>query len=74
MAELTEIEPIFEPQEEGGYSVYAPDLPGLHTQGDDMDEAMANANEAVGLYVDGLHEDGETLDMGIVRRRIKLPR
>jgi HicB_like antitoxin of bacterial toxin-antitoxin system len=33
--------------------VYAPDLPGLHTQGDDMDDAMANASEAVALYVEG---------------------
>jgi hypothetical protein len=38
---------VFEPQEEGGYHVYAPDLPGLHAQGDDPDGAMANAGEAV---------------------------
>ena len=31
MAEPTEIELVFEPEEEGGYHVYAPDLPGLHT-------------------------------------------
>jgi predicted RNase H-like HicB family nuclease len=48
-----EIELVFEPQDEGGYHVYAPDFPGLHTQGDDMDDAMANANEAVALYVEG---------------------
>jgi predicted RNase H-like HicB family nuclease len=68
-----EIELIFEPQEDGGYHVYAPELPGLHTQGEDMDDALANANEAVALYVEGLREDGESLDMGIVRRRITLP-
>ncbi|HEX4732620.1 MAG TPA: type II toxin-antitoxin system HicB family antitoxin [Solirubrobacterales bacterium] len=73
MSELREIELIFEPQEEGGYHVYAPDLPGLHTQGEDMDDALANANEAVALYVEGLREDGESLDQGIVRRRTKLP-
>jgi predicted RNase H-like HicB family nuclease len=73
MSEELEIELIFEPQEEGGYSVYAPELPGLHTQGEDMDDALANAQEAVALYVDGLREDGEPLDRGIVRRRIKLP-
>jgi len=49
-----EIELIFEPQEEGGYHVYAPELPGLHSQGEDMDDALANANEAVALYVEGL--------------------
>jgi predicted RNase H-like HicB family nuclease len=73
MADAREIELVFEPQEEGGFHVYAPDLPGLHTQGDDMDDAMANANEAVALYVEGLREDGEPLDMGVVRRKISLP-
>lgn len=64
-----EIELIFEPQAEGGYSVYAPDLPGLHTQGEDMDDALANAEEAVALYVEGLREDGETLDLSVIVRR-----
>ena len=53
-----ETELVFELQDEGGYHVYAPDLPGLHTQGDDLDGAMANAGEAVALYVEGLREDG----------------
>jgi predicted RNase H-like HicB family nuclease len=73
MSELTEIELTFEPQKEGGYHVYAPEFPGLHTQGEEMDDALANASEAVALYVEGLREDGESLDQGIVRRRIKLP-
>jgi predicted RNase H-like HicB family nuclease len=74
MADIAkEIELIFEPQEEGGYHVYAPDLPGLHTQGEDLNDAMANASEAVTLYVEGLREDGESLDMGVIRRRIPLP-
>jgi predicted RNase H-like HicB family nuclease len=68
-----EIELVFEPQDKGGYHVYAPELPGLHTQGRDLDDAMANANEAVALYVEGLREDGESLDMGIIRRKIPLP-
>ena len=68
-----EVELIFEPQEVGGYHVYAPDLPGLHTQGDDLEDAMANANEAVAIYVEGLREDGESLDTGVIRRKISLP-
>ena len=31
-----EVEFVFEPQDEGGYHVYAPELPGLHTQGDSL--------------------------------------
>ena len=68
MADAQEIELVFEPQDEGGYHVYAPDLPGLHTQGDDIDDAMTNASEAVALDVEGLREDGEPLDSGVIRR------
>lgn len=73
MADAKEIELVFEPQDEGGFHVYAPDLPGLRTQGDSFDEAMANANEAVALYVEGLREDGEPLDSGVIRRTIPVP-
>ena len=73
MAAEKEIELVFEPQDEGGFHAYAPDLPGLHTQGDSFEEAMENANEAVALYVEGLREDGESLDSGVIRRTIPLP-
>lgn len=68
-----EVEFVFEPQEEGGYHVYAPEMPGLHTEGDDLEEATENAREALALYVEGLREDGRFLDAGIVRRRLPLP-
>jgi predicted RNase H-like HicB family nuclease len=67
-----EVELVFEPQAEGGYHVYVPDLPGLHTQGDDLDDAMENAREAVALCVEGLREDGEPLDSGVIRWTISL--
>lgn len=73
MADATEIEFVFEPQDEGGYHVYAPDLPGLHTQGDTLDGATENAREALSLYVEGLRDEGRTLDTGIVRRKLPLP-
>jgi predicted RNase H-like HicB family nuclease len=47
-----EVEFVFEPEAEGGYRVYAPELPGLHTQGEDLEEATENAREALALYVD----------------------
>jgi predicted RNase H-like HicB family nuclease len=68
-----EVEFVFEPQQEGGYHVYAPELPGLHTQGDSLDEATDNARQALALYVDGLREDGRSLESGIVRHRLPLP-
>jgi predicted RNase H-like HicB family nuclease len=73
MSEVKEIELVFEPLEEGGFHVYAPDLPGLHTQGDDIDEATKNAEEALALYVEGLREDGGSLDTGVIRRKFPLP-
>ena len=67
MVEPREVELVFEPQEEGGYHVYAPDLPGLHTQGDTLAEAEENAREALALYVEGLREEGRSLDTGVLR-------
>jgi predicted RNase H-like HicB family nuclease len=73
MTETREIELVFEPLEEGGYHVYAPDLPGLHTQGDDLDDASRNAEEALALYVEGPREDGGSLETGVIRRKFPLP-
>jgi predicted RNase H-like HicB family nuclease len=73
MSDSREIELVFEPQEEGGFHVYAPDLPGLHTQGDDIDEATKNAEEALALYVEGVREEGGSLDTGVIRRKFPLP-
>lgn len=73
MEPARDVEFVFEPQVEGGYHAYAPELPGLHTQGDSLEDAAANAEEALALYVEGLREDGRSLQMGIVRRRLSLP-
>jgi predicted RNase H-like HicB family nuclease len=73
MGQPAEIEFVFEPQEEGGYYVYAPDLPGLHTQGDSLEEATANAEEALALYVEGARQSGRPIGVGVVRRRLPLP-
>lgn len=68
-----EVEFIFEPQAEGGYHVYAPALPGLHTQGENLEDATESAREALQLYVEGMREDGRSLEMGVVRRSLPLP-
>jgi predicted RNase H-like HicB family nuclease len=73
MEPARDVEFVFEPQVEGGYHAYAPELPGLHTQGDSIEDATANAEEALALYVEGLREEGRSLQMGIVRRRLPLP-
>ncbi len=73
MEHPTEVEFVFAPQEEGGYHVYAPDLPGLHTQGDTIEEATVNAKEALDLYVEGIREAGSSFDAGVIRRRLPMP-
>ena len=44
--------------EEGGYSVLVPLLPGCATQGDTVEEALANAREAIEGHVASLLELG----------------
>lgn len=49
---------IFEPQEEGGYTVTVPSLPGCISEGDTYDEALSNIKEAIALYIESLQADG----------------
>ena len=42
---------ILVPEEEGGYSVKIPALPGCCTQGETREEAIAMAKEAIELYL-----------------------
>jgi predicted RNase H-like HicB family nuclease len=46
------IQVVLEPSEEGGYTVYVPSLPGCISEGDTIDEAMANIKEAIELYLE----------------------
>jgi predicted RNase H-like HicB family nuclease len=49
---------LFEPAEEGGYTVTCPALPGLVTEGDTLEEARAMAAEAIQGYLESLAKDG----------------
>ncbi|WP_202909818.1 type II toxin-antitoxin system HicB family antitoxin [Mucilaginibacter pedocola] len=44
------------PEDEGGYSVSVPGLPGCFTQGETIEEATLMANEAIELYLQSLQE------------------
>jgi len=62
---------IIEHDETGGYVVSCPSLPGCHSQGETIDEALANIREAIELYIEVLEEDGlpipeDTLDRLVV--------
>ena len=47
---------IFEKEPEGGYSVYFPDIGGCYTQGEDLAEAVENAEDALCLALYDLEE------------------
>ena len=62
---------IIEPDETGGYVVSCPSLPGCHSQGESIDEALTNIREAIELYIEVLIEDNrpipnDTLDRLVV--------
>ncbi len=43
------------------YGAHVPDLPGCFSAGDTMDEAIANAKEAVAFHIEGLLDAGEKI-------------
>ena len=45
---------VLEAQDQGGYTVYVPALPGCVSQGDTADEAMTNIKEAIEVYLESL--------------------
>ena len=48
---------ILSPEADGGYSVVCPALPGCVSQGDSLDEALANIREAILLCLEVRNED-----------------
>ena len=52
---------VLELQEEGGYTVYVPTLPGCVSQGETTEEAIANIKEAIEVYVESIEERGVPL-------------
>ena len=48
---------ILEPSEEGGYTVTVPALPGCISEGDSVDDALANVREAIDLYLEPVEDD-----------------
>jgi predicted RNase H-like HicB family nuclease len=68
-----EVELIFDPQLEGGYTVYAPELPGLVARGETLEQATASATEALTLYVKNMRDRGKPVRHSVVRRKFPLP-
>ena len=52
---------ILEPDETGGYVVSCPSIPGCYSQGEMVDEALANIKEAIELCLEVMQEGGEDI-------------
>ena len=42
---------VLEPSNEGGYTAYVPSLPGCISEGETIEESLANIKEAIELYL-----------------------
>ena len=73
VAHQREIEVVFEPQPEGGYTVYSPELPGMVTQGETLEEASEMAQEAIELYVESMRARGQQVPLDVERRKFAVP-
>ena len=48
---------VLEPSDEGGFTVYAPSLPGCVSEGNTEEEAIRNIKEAIELYLEPTDDD-----------------
>ena len=62
---------VLEPSEDGGYTVYVPSLPGCISEGDSIEDALANIQEAVELYLEPV-EDDWVVEEGVLVRELVL--
>lgn len=49
---------ILEPQPEGGYTVFVPELPDVISEGETKEEAVSNIKDAIEGYVQTMKEMG----------------
>ena len=62
---------LVHPAEEGGYWTEVPALPSCFSQGESVEEALANTKEAIEVHIAGLRSEGQEVsadDATLVRR------
>jgi predicted RNase H-like HicB family nuclease len=57
---------VLEPSEEGGFTAYVPSLPGCISEGNTVDDALANIREAIALYLEPVEDDWLAEDNAVV--------
>ena len=48
---------LLEPSDEGGYTAYVPSLPGCISEGETVEDALDNIQEAITLYLEPVEDD-----------------
>lgn len=56
---------LIEANEEGGYTITVPSLPGCVTQGDTLEEAIENVREAIAGYIETLKDLGKPIPVEV---------
>ncbi|MBI2846740.1 MAG: type II toxin-antitoxin system HicB family antitoxin [Chloroflexi bacterium] len=57
-ATVENFEVVLEPEEDGGYHIFAPSLKGCHSYGTTKEEALRNIAEAIALWLESARELG----------------
>ena len=63
---------VFEPAEEGGYTVTCPALAGVVTESDTLEEARMMVKEAIACYIESLQEDNLPIPVGEEHRHTSI--
>jgi antitoxin HicB len=58
---IMKLKVLVRPESMGGYSVSVPALPGCHSQGESLEEALENIREAAELWLEVATETASTL-------------
>ncbi len=48
---------LLEASDEGGYTAYVPSLPGCISEGQTVEDALDNVQEAIALYLEPVEDD-----------------
>ena len=63
---------ILERELDGGFVAIVPALPGCVTQGDTRDEALANAREAIAVYIEDCVDSGDPVPTEVGKEFIEV--
>lgn len=61
---------VLQPEEEGGFSVFVPALPGCASQGETREEALAMIKEAIEGYLESLEANGDPIPAPVEVERV----